>query len=129
VLRLPLLDTSSDLKDSKNYVTIEATQTGSSVVLKIAGRMDAESAEDFDQACASWADRGVSKMVLDLSELTYVSSMGLRSLVLTAKLMQSHNGTLRLCGVSGFVQQILEITRLNTVFTISESVDAALADA
>lgn len=108
-------------------MNIESTQYDSGVVLRVAGRMDAVQATAFEEECKSWVNRGVGNLVVDLSELAYISSLGLRSFVLIGKLQQEKGGKLQLCGLTGLVKQVFEITRLNSVFPIHASVDAALA--
>lgn len=108
-------------------MTIEANQNGTCVVLKVAGRMDAGNAQVFEEACTKWVEQGIDKMIVDLSALTYVSSMGLRSFIVAGKLLQSKNGTFRLCCVTGLVKQVFEITRLNSIFQMHDTLDAALA--
>ena len=117
----------SGLNDSEYYVNIEATRTGPTVILKVIGRMDAVNAPAFEDTCKSWVDQGVSQIIVDMSELSYVSSMGLRSFVLIGKMTQEKHGALRLCRCTGLVKQVFEITRLNSVFPMHESVEAALA--
>jgi anti-anti-sigma factor len=61
-----------------------------------------------------------------LGELTYFSSMGLRSFVALGKTLQGKGGALRLCRLNGLVKQVFEITGLSQVFPVYESVEAAL---
>jgi anti-anti-sigma factor len=108
-------------------VTIESTQTNNGVIVKVVGRMDAESAPAFEDACAAWVGRGVYQLIIDMSELSYVSSMGLRSFITIAKMAQEKGGSLRLCRLTGLVKQVFEITRLISLFPIHDSVESALA--
>jgi len=109
-------------------VTIETRRVGERVVLQVAGRMDAENAPVFEAQCESWISQGINQLVLDVGELTYVSSMGLRSFMLIGKKVQDKGGKLRICRQTGLVKQVFEITRLNSIFPQHESVEAALAD-
>jgi anti-anti-sigma factor len=113
--------------DSGIYVNLQAIQYDGGVVLKVAGRMDADQATAFEEECKAWVARGAGTLIVDLSELTYISSLGLRSFVAIGKLQQEKGGSLRLCCLTGLVKQVFEITRLNSMFPIHESVDAALA--
>ena len=113
--------------DSGIYVNIQATEYDSGVVLKVAGRMDAVSATTFEEECKAWVARGAATVIVDLSELSYISSLGLRSFVVIGKLLEEKRGSFRLCCLTGLVKQVFEITRLNSVFPIHESVVAALA--
>lgn len=117
----------TEVDDSGIYVNIQATQYDSAVVLKVTGRMDAVQATTFEEECRAWVDRGAGTLIVDLSELAYISSLGLRSFVVIGKLQQEKGGSLRLCCLTGLVKQVFEITRLNSLFPIHESVSAALA--
>ena len=116
------------LNDAENCVTIESTQNGANVVLKVIGRMDAGNAQAFEDACKAWVSQGSRNLIIDMSELAYVSSMGLRAFVVVGKLLQEKGGTLRLSALTGLVKQVFEITRLSNAFPMHDSVDAALAD-
>lgn len=107
-------------------MTIETTQSGPRVIVKVIGRMDAESAPAFEEACRAWVDRGVYRLVVDMSELSYISSMGLRSFITIGKLAQEKGGRLRLCRVAGLVKQVFEITRLTSIFPMHDSLESAL---
>jgi anti-anti-sigma factor len=107
-------------------VTIDCTQIGGKVVLHVAGRMDAESAAHFEGQCESCISEGMTSLVVDLGDLSYVSSMGLRSFVGIARKLKNKGGDLRICRMTGLVRQVFEITRLNQIFPIYESVESAL---
>ena len=109
-------------------MTIERIQIGDKVVLHVAGRMDAENAVQFEQQCLSCLSEGVTKLVIDLGDLRYVSSMGLRSFVVIAQKLQEKGGELRICRLTGLVQQVFEITRLNQVLPLHDSLESALME-
>jgi anti-anti-sigma factor len=88
--------------------------------------MDAESAPQFDEQCNICIAEGLEVLVADLGELTYVSSMGLRSFVAAAKALREKGGELRLCRLRGLVKQVFEITGLIRSFSVYESPDAAV---
>lgn len=122
------LDARAGFNDPENCVDIEASQHGAAVVLKVIGRMEAGNAQAFEQACTGWVNQGSTSLIIDMSQLAYISSMGLRSFVVVGKLLQEKGGTLRLSALTGLVKQVFEITRLSSVFPMHETVDAALAD-
>ena len=107
-------------------MTVEQKQVEGRVVLLVSGRLDAESAPQFEQKCRACIAEGVTVLVVDLGELTYVSSMGLRSFIAIAKTLQEKHGALRICRLQGLVKQVFEITGLLDMFRVYESVDAAL---
>ncbi len=107
-------------------MTIEQKQIAGQVVFLVSGRMDAENAPHFEQKCRACIAEGLTGLVVDLGELAYVSSMGLRSFVSVAKTLKEKGGALRICRLSGLVKQVFEITGLLVLFSVDESVEAAL---
>lgn len=97
-------------------------------MLHVAGRMDAESAAAFESQCESCISEGFTSLVIDLGDLTYVSSMGLGAIVKIAKQLRDKGGEVRLCCLTGLVRQLFEITRLNHVFPPYDSVESALTE-
>ncbi len=88
--------------------------------------MDAENAPQFEQQCRACIAEGHTGLVVDLGELKYVSSMGLRSFVSIGKALQDKGGALRLCRLTGLVKQVFEITGLLGSFPAYDTVEAAL---
>jgi len=107
-------------------VTIERKQVSDQVVLVVSGRMDAENAPQFEQACNSCIAEGTKTLVVDAGELAYVSSMGLRSFIAVAKTLQGKGGALRICRLQGLVKQVFEITGLIRSLPVYESLESAL---
>lgn len=107
---------------------IESKELEQAVVLKVTGRMDAENAPEFEQACQLWIAQGKMRLIADLDGLEYVSSMGLRSFLSVAQKLQSNSGSLILCGLKGLPRQVFEMTRLITLFPVFENTGQALAE-
>ena len=78
-------------------MTIDRTEIGGKVVLHVAGRMDADNAVQFDQQCEACIAEGITSLVVDLADLRYVSSLGLRSFVAFAQKLRQKGGELRIC--------------------------------
>ncbi len=108
-------------------LTIERRQISDQVVFLISGRMDAENAPQFDEKCDAFIAEGISSLVLDLGELAYVSSMGLRSFVTIGKTLEARGGALRICRLKGLVKRVFEITGLIDSFPVYESLEAAVS--
>ncbi len=90
--------------------------------------MDAESAARFEEQCDACIAEGFHRLVIDLGDVTYVSSMGLGSLVKIAKKLRGKGGDLRVCRLTGLVRQLFEITRLNQVFPVHDTLESALLE-
>jgi len=108
-------------------MTIEPTELEKAVLLKVSGRMDAENAHEFEQACEQWITRGAKHLIADLGDLQYVSSMGLRSFLAVAQKLQSVSGSLILCRLNGLPRQVFELTRLIGLFPVFDTEQQAIA--
>lgn len=107
---------------SKRYVD--------TVVFTISGRVDHDSAEalkgtllEAAEGCRADGDR----LVVDLGGVEYISSVGLRTLMVAAKAVKAQAGVLVVANPTSVVREILEISRFHLVFTIYGSVAEALA--
>jgi anti-anti-sigma factor len=102
------------------------------VVVRPAGRVDQSSAEAFQHALVPYLQRCTpeqDQVILDLSGLEYISSAGLRVLMLAGKQCKAQKGTLVLTGLQPLVREIFEISKFTMVFTITPSLGEALAKA
>ena len=88
--------------------------------------MDAENAPQFEEKCRACIAEGLTNLVIDLSELSYISSMGLRMFVFVGKTLKDKGGALRICRLNGLVKSVFEITGLIQMFSVYESVESAL---
>ena len=98
-------------------------------VVAVSGRIDHANAdafkaglEPFVKACRAGGDR----LLLDLAGLQYVSSAGLRVLMLAAREVRQNQGAIALCELQPVVKEIFEISRFNVVFRIFPDRRAAL---
>ena len=73
---------------------MEIVKTGkenNAVIVKISGRMDAVTAPEFEKILSAWIDESEKYFVVDLSSLEYISSAGLRSILIIAKKLKAIN--------------------------------------
>ena len=108
-------------------MTIQTTVNERATILRIGGRMDAESYTSFDDAFNQAVSGGAVNIVTDLSGLVYISSAGVGSLVRALKLLQPAQGEVLLAGVNGLVRDVLVLTHIINLFRVFDSVDAAVA--
>lgn len=95
------------------------------VVLKEA-RLDAAVADEFKTRMLEFIEAGQCQLVLDLSEIDFIDSSGLGAVVSVLKGVGAH-GSLRLCGLQDGVMSIFKLTRMNKVFSIHPTAEAAVA--
>lgn len=101
------------------------------VVAAPGGRIDHASAEDFKQKLAPVLEsciEGGDRVVLDFSDVEYISSVGLRVLMLAAKQVKAQNGTVVIAAMQPVVKEIFDISRFNFVFAAFPAVRQAVAD-
>lgn len=96
-------------------MTIIKVCNGSECTLKVEGSLDASTAPDL-QAEVEALD-GVKDLIFDFSRLVYISSAGLR-VILIARNLLGPDGSVRIIRVKDTIRKILEITGFGTVVTI-----------
>lgn len=95
-------------------------------VMKVKGRVDSATAPDLETALRSLVDTDKTQIVLDLADVEYMSSAGLRAMVSTLKAVKRVNGDLRLASPSPRVEEVLRLAGLTSIFSIYPSqVEAA----
>jgi anti-sigma B factor antagonist len=98
----------------------------SSVILELKGRLDTVSSDSLGSKIEGLIDRGERHLVLDFSELNYISSSGLRVLLRAAKRVKAVNGKLALVSLNDQNQAVFEIAGSSSVFTVYQSQDEAV---
>jgi anti-anti-sigma factor len=96
-------------------------------IITITGRLDAVTAQEYEKYARNLIDGGEICLVVDLGGLDYISSAGLRSLLVTAKLLKGKGGKIRCANVNGPVKEVFTISGFGAVFPIDESTSASLA--
>lgn len=97
------------------------------VVIAIVGRLDSKSAGDLSRELSSTVQRGDINLVLDLTCLEYVSSIGLSVFLATAKRVRAQKGRLIFAGVNDRIRLVFEMSGLLQLLPIVPTVDAAFA--
>ena len=109
---------------------LSITRCADVVLLRPAGRVDHNNAEAFANAVKpqlAGCKSGGDALLFDLSELEYISSAGLRVLMLVSKNVGPAGGKVALAQPQRVVGEILEISRFKYVFPIHGSIAAGLA--
>lgn len=101
-------------------------QAGAVSVLAPVGRLDTDSATDLELALQDLLAADARHFVLDFAKIGYVSSAGLRVLLMAAKQLDGGKGSLRLCGLSPQVKQVFDIAGFSKLFQIFPDRAAAL---
>jgi anti-anti-sigma factor len=109
---------------------MEITQTahGNILVFALSGRLDAKTSEAFEQQLLAAIAGGQRRIVLNFSTLDYISSAGLRVLLLAAKKLQEINGKIVLCSLKPALRTVFDIAGFSSIFSIFASLEEAVAD-
>ncbi|MCA1581792.1 MAG: STAS domain-containing protein [Acidobacteria bacterium] len=101
------------------------------VVLELAGRLETKTAHAFEQKVIEHLSAGARQFVIDFKEVEFVSSAGLRVLLMLAKKIGVREGTgaLALSSVNDAVKQVLDVSGFASFFTLAASPEAAIQEA
>ena len=97
-------------------MTLTKKKNGSSLAVSVEGRVDTVTSPEFESEVMSELD-GVTELTLDFSKLNYISSAGLRVLLLLQKTMNKQ-GSMKITGVNETVNDIFEVTGFCDILTI-----------
>jgi len=96
-------------------------------IVAVAGRLDTQTASRCSDRLAELLRSGHGRLLIDVSRLDYISSAGLRALLVAAKQAAQIGGKLAVCCMSAQVKDVIEIAGLDAVLDLYSSRDEALA--
>jgi anti-sigma B factor antagonist/stage II sporulation protein AA (anti-sigma F factor antagonist) len=102
------------------------SQVGSVTIGSPSGRIDLSNADAFRDSLATSLSRAKSALVLDLSGLEYISSAGLRSLMIVFKAAKAEGKAFSVAALKPLVLEIFTISRFNLVFPLFDTVRDAI---
>lgn len=96
------------------------------VIVSIHGHFNAGAAPEFERIFSQHLDAGERRFVLNLSELTFINSAGLCSILATAKKIRERDGNMVVCALQGEALKIFEISGFSALFSLYPTEAAAL---
>jgi anti-sigma B factor antagonist len=100
-------------------VKLTSRQVGDVTVIDAAGRITlGEAASSFRDKIRDLAAKGNKKLLLNLSDVSYIDSSGIGELVSGFTTITNNGGQFKLVGLSRRVKDLLQITKLYTVFEV-----------
>ena len=98
--------------------------------IRVKGRIDHKTAKDFENALKPFLDACVAgeyqKILLDLGGVDYMTSAGLRVLMIVAKTCDKHSGEIVVAALQPIIEEIFKISRFDLVLKIFPTVKLAL---
>jgi len=104
---------------------IKLTSEGKIPVFNLKGRFDGYGASLFDEESSKISEE-INYWIIDFSEVNYLSSAGIRSLIKAEKSLRTKTGRTILVALSAGLRRVLELTGLLGQFHISDSISEAL---
>jgi anti-sigma B factor antagonist len=108
-------------------LSIETDNAQNISVMKVTGRVDSETAPDLDAALSKLLNENRNKIVLNLQDVDFLSSAGLRAMVKALKGAQKSGGDVRLAAVSQPIEVILRTVGMMQMFKMYSTSEEAVA--
>lgn len=106
---------------------IERVENGITV-FELEGRIDTEGAVDINLALQAAVSAGQHNMVLDMAEVRYIGSAGLRTLADVRTKNREAGGDLKLAALNPRVMRVFRIIGFDRIFSIYDTLEAATVD-
>lgn len=97
-------------------MTVEKKQNAEELTLIVSGRVDTTNAKEFEDEVSSSLD-GIKSLIMDFSDLEYISSAGLRVLLIAIKRMNKQ-GSMVIRNANEMVKEIFEVTGFSDMVDI-----------
>ncbi len=98
------------------------------LVVYCEGRVDSTNANIFEEKLSAIIGQGQNKFIIDFHKIAFISSAGLRVLLIAAKKVKPNGGAIILTGLSPEVQEVFDISGFTSIFTIHKTVEEALTN-
>ena len=105
---------------------INVSSVDGHTVVSLAGQIDSTASKEFEERLVEVIDKGSNTMVIDFNKVKFISSAGLRVLLLAAKKVKPYGGKVILCNLAKDVQEVFDISGFSSIFSIYSSVDEAI---
>jgi anti-sigma B factor antagonist len=93
--------------------------------IDLSGRMDVNGTQQIDLKFTALTATRKAQILVDLSNVTFIASIGLRTLISNAKAQKARGGRMVLYKPSDQVEQVLRATGIDTIIPIAHDIEAA----
>ena len=107
--------------------TVRKDEAKGVVIVGVDGQLIVGNRHDLKKKVLDAVDDGDRKFVIDFAATGYIDSSGLGVLVSLAKKVREAGGDLQLAGLNDDLRTLFELTKLDTLFTIVDTVEEAVA--
>jgi len=106
---------------------ISEVRTDTHLRVSPSGRLDATTSPALQEKLLGLIEAGDRRMVIDFSELDYVSSAGLRVILIVAKRLKSTGGALALCCMKPHIKEVFDIAGFSAMLSIHPTQEEAVS--
>ncbi len=110
-------------------LTTQARWEANALAATVTGRVEGANALAFQDALAGLIDKDAAAVVLDLEQLSYISSAGLRVILLAAQRLQERNVKFMVCSLSDSVSEVFQVSGFDKIVPIYATRPDALSAA
>lgn len=114
------------MPNTEGAVDLKEEKKGNVTVLKLKGRLDAITSPRTEMRIFECINNGQHQILLNFSEVDYLSSAGMRMLLSTTKKLKTLSGKLVLCSVNVNVMDVLRMSGFDHVLEITADQDVGL---
>ncbi|HTG53806.1 MAG TPA: STAS domain-containing protein [Gemmatimonadaceae bacterium] len=107
-------------------MSLAITKQGEVVVVDVEGQLIVGNRNEFKQKVLDELERGARKVLIDFARTGYIDSSGLGVLVTLSRRIREEGGELRLANLNDDLKTLFELTKLDTLFQISDTKERAL---
>jgi len=108
-------------------VSLNIKEEGKYLIIYLSGRMDVHLASDVEAQLNDLVQKNKKDIILNLDDVEYMSSSGLRVFVSLMRTLKDSNRNLKLSNLSPAVRKVFEVVELMDMFDIFESEEEAVA--
>ena len=105
---------------------IKVERENGTLIALVEGRVDSANAREFEQVLTE-AIGDAHAVIVDFEGLSYISSSGLRVLLMVAKTLRQRSADLALCALSESIREVFEISGFDKIIQIHDTRAEALA--
>ncbi|PIU66932.1 MAG: anti-anti-sigma factor [Armatimonadetes bacterium CG07_land_8_20_14_0_80_59_28] len=97
-------------------------------VFQVQGKIDASTADSFEESLIRSIDEGNTRLVVDMAEVDYISSVGLRVFLLAAKKLKPLDGKIVLAAMQGPIRKVFTMAAFDRILPIADTTEVAIQE-
>jgi anti-anti-sigma factor len=101
-------------------------EVGDVRAVRITGNLDTQTSTVAQEQLTQLIDNGATKILIDFENLNYISSSGLRVLLVAAQRLEDTSGQLRICSPNTMVREVFDTAGFSEIFSVYSSQAEAL---